>query len=102
MLEFINLVFGIITLAISLILFIRSFFQKSQEYHPISAESLRLVSVLQFLGGSISIAGSQTQALIPSYAYTIVGASLIITSWALFAGLRTAHPKRKQKPDHYT
>lgn len=93
--EMVILTFGIIAIGVSLILFILSFFQKSQEYDAISSYSLRLVSILQLLGGFLSIAGSQTQSTIPAYA--IVGLLLIITSWALLAGLRTPRPKRKSK-----
>lgn len=92
------LIVGIIAITLSLILFALSFFQKSQDYNAISSDSLRLISGLQLLGGFLSITGSQTQALIPAYAYIIVGISLIIMSCVMLAGLRTPRPKRKSKP----
>lgn len=96
--ETVILTFGIIAIVVSLILFILSFFQKSQEYNAISSHSLRLVSALQLLGGLLSIAGSQTQEIILFYVFTIVGVSLVIMSWLMLAGLRTPRPKRKSKP----
>ena len=94
------LFFGLISIILATGILIVSFIRSFHDYALYTADSLRLIAGLLLLGGILTVAGTQMEAIIASYALLLVGISLTATSWFMAYRFRMSKPRRKRKPKH--